>query len=80
MINILRLIRQENKDSSPLSFGSRQYLPMQSYHTVKVALKNMKTQKIVKSLDAVGDGSPWSESSSGWDRYRLYIVLYRKEK
>lgn len=45
MIDILPIIRQENKDSSPLSFGSRLCLPMQSYHTVKVALKNMKTQK-----------------------------------
>lgn len=45
MINILANIRQENKDSSPLSFGSRQHLWMQSKHTVQVALKNMKTQK-----------------------------------
>lgn len=45
MINILPNIRQENKDSSPLSFGSRQYLAMQSNHTVQVALKNVKTQK-----------------------------------
>lgn len=46
----------------------------------KVALKNMKhTEEIVKSLDGFGDGSPWSESSSGWDHYGLYIVLYIKK-